>query len=133
MFDLCSILERNNFKYIFLATYTFLMSILFSWEVSFNVSFFFWHNDVNQLQCSVVLIWLKIAYFQKYFKKNFIAPFYGWRSTTSSLEPLWGGSFLFTTNFSEIPGTHFINLGSFKGWKVELTFDPMYKSKKNWF
>ena len=133
MFDLCSIWERNNFKYIFLATYTFLMSILFSWEVSFNVSFSFWHNDVNQLRCSVVLIRLKIAYFQKYLKKTFMAPFNGWRSTTSSLEPLWGGSLLFTTNFSEIPGTHFINLGSFEGWKVELTFEPMYKSKKNWF
>ena len=32
------------------------------------------------------------------------------------LEPLWGGSLLFTTKFSEIPGTHFIDLGRMKGW-----------------
>ena len=32
-------------------------------------------------------------------KKNFMAPFYGWGSTASRLEPLRGGSLLFTTNF----------------------------------
>ena len=37
-----------------------------------------------------------------------MAPFYGWGSTASRLEPLRGGSFLFTTKFPEIPGTHFI-------------------------
>ena len=31
-------------------------------------------------------------------KKNFIAPFYGWGSTASRLEPLRGGSLLFTTS-----------------------------------
>ena len=30
-------------------------------------------------------------------KKNFMAPFYGWGSTASMLEPLRGGSLLFTT------------------------------------
>ena len=39
------------------------------------------------------------------FKKNFVAPFYGWSSTTSRLEPLRGGSLLFTTKLPEIPGT----------------------------
>ena len=38
-------------------------------------------------------------------KKNFMAPFYGWGSTTSRLEPLRGGSLLFTAKFPEIPGT----------------------------
>ena len=37
-------------------------------------------------------------------KNNFMAPFYGWGSTTSRLEPLQGGSLLFTTKFPEIPG-----------------------------
>ena len=37
-----------------------------------------------------------------------MAPFYGWGSTASRLEPLWGGSLLFTTMFPGIPGTHFI-------------------------
>ena len=40
--------------------------------------------------------------------------FYGWDSTASRLEPLQGGSLLFTTKFSEIPGTHFIDLGRMK-------------------
>ena len=43
-----------------------------------------------------------------------MAPFYGWGSTASRLEPLQGGSLLFTTKF---PGTgaHFIDLGRMKG------------------
>ena len=44
-----------------------------------------------------------------------MAPFYGWGSTASRLEPLQGGSLLFTTKFPEIPGTHFIDLGRMKG------------------
>ena len=31
-----------------------------------------------------------------------MAPFYGWGSTASRLEPLRGGSLLFTTKFPEI-------------------------------
>ena len=45
-----------------------------------------------------------------------MAPFYGWGSTASRLEPLWGGSLLFTTKFPEIPDTHFIDLRRMKGW-----------------
>ena len=44
-----------------------------------------------------------------------MAPFYGWDSPASRLQPLQGGSLLFTTQFPEIPGTHFINLGRMKG------------------
>ena len=36
------------------------------------------------------------------------APLYGWSSTVSRLEPVRGGSLLFTTKFPEIPATHFI-------------------------
>ena len=36
--------------------------------------------------------------------------FYGWGSTASSIEPLRGGSLLFTTKSPEIPGTHFLVL-----------------------
>ena len=39
-----------------------------------------------------------------------MAPFYGWGSTASRLQPLRGGSLLFTIQFPEIPGTHFIDL-----------------------
>ena len=48
-------------------------------------------------------------------KKNFMAPFYGSSSTASRLQPLQGGSLLFTIQFPEIPGTHFINLRRTKG------------------
>ena len=40
-----------------------------------------------------------------------MATFYGWGSNASRLEPLRGGSLLFTTKVPEIPGTHFIDLG----------------------
>ena len=39
-----------------------------------------------------------------------MTPFYGWGSTVSRLEVLQGGSLLFTTKFSEIPGNHFMSL-----------------------
>ena len=48
-------------------------------------------------------------------KKNFMAPFYGRGSTAPRLEPLRGGSLLFTTKFPEVPGTHFIDLERMKG------------------
>ena len=44
-----------------------------------------------------------------------MAPFYGRGSTASRLEPLRGGSLLFTTKSPEIPGTHFIDLGRMNG------------------
>ena len=48
-------------------------------------------------------------------KKKLYGPFYGWVSTASRLEPLRGGSLLFTTKFREIRGAHFIDLGRMKG------------------
>ena len=51
-----------------------------------------------------------------YFKKKLYGPFFhGWGSTASRLQPLRGGSLLFTIQFPEIPGTHFIDLGRMKG------------------
>ena len=44
-----------------------------------------------------------------------MAPFYGWGSTPSRLEPLRRGSLHFTTKSPEIPDTHFIDLGRIKG------------------
>ena len=44
-----------------------------------------------------------------------MAPFSEWGSTASRLEPLRGGSLLFTTKFQDIPGTHFTDLGRMKG------------------
>ena len=48
-------------------------------------------------------------------KTNFMASFHGWGSFASRLEPLRGGSLLFTTKFPEIPCTHFIDLGRMIG------------------
>ena len=50
------------------------------------------------------------------YKKTLYDPFsfYGWGSTASRLEPLRGGSLLFTIKFPEIAGTHFIDLGRMK-------------------
>ena len=45
-----------------------------------------------------------------------MAPFNGWGSTASRLQPLWGGSLLFTTKFPEIPGTQSIDHGRMKDW-----------------
>ena len=64
-------------------------------------------------------------------KKNFKAPFYGWGSIASKLEPLWGGSLLFTTKLPEIPGTHFINLGRMKGW-VDLGATQWFWTQDPW-
>ena len=44
-----------------------------------------------------------------------MAPFYGWGSTASRLQPLRGGSLLFTIQFPELSGAHFIDLGRMKG------------------
>ena len=46
---------------------------------------------------------------------NFMAPFYGWGSTASRLQPLRGGSLLFNSMFPEISGTHFTDHGGMKG------------------
>ena len=54
-----------------------------------------------------------------------MAPFYGWGSTASKLEPLQGGSLRFTTKSPEISGTHFIDIGRMKSW-VEFGTHPVY-------
>ena len=49
-------------------------------------------------------------------KSSFKKAFHGWGLTGSRLEPLQGGSLLFTTKFPEFPGTHLIDLGNMKGF-----------------
>ena len=62
--------------------------------------------------------WWRLAK-KKINKKKSLWPLFTDGSITSRLEPLRGGSLLFTTKFPEIHGTHFTNLGRMKGW-VEL-------------
>ena len=64
---------------------------------------------------TVLLLWIYFFLLMLVNKKNFKAPFCGWDSTASRLEPLRGGNSLFTTKFPETPGTHFIDLGKMKG------------------
>ena len=45
-----------------------------------------------------------VCYWKKKLK-NIMSPFHVWGSTASRLEPLRGGSLLFTTKFPEISGT----------------------------
>ena len=47
--------------------------------------------------------------------EDFMASFYGWGLNASRLQSLRGGSLLFITEFPEIPGIHFIDLGRMKG------------------
>ena len=63
--------------------------------------------------------------------KKLYDPFYRWGSTASRLEPIQGGSLLFTTTFPEIPGTHFINLGRMKGW-VDLGATQWFWTREAW-
>ena len=60
-----------------------------------------------------------------------MAPFYGWGSTASKLEPLWGGSLLFTTQFPKIPGTNFIDLGMIEDW-VDLEATQRFWAQDPW-
>ena len=48
-------------------------------------------------------------------KKNLMAPFYGWGSAASRLEPLQGDSLFFTTKVPEISATHFIDIRRIEG------------------
>ena len=56
-----------------------------------------------------------------------MAPFYGWGSTASRLQPLRGGSLILTTQFPEIPGAHFIDLGRIKDW-LEIRLNAFHRS-----
>ena len=54
-------------------------------------------------------------------KKNFMGPLYGWGSTALRLEPLQGGSLLFTASFQKF--LVFI-LSASEGWKAKSTLEP---------
>ena len=60
-----------------------------------------------------------------------MAPFYGWGSTGSRLDPLLGGGLLFTTRFPEIPGSYFIGLRRMKGC-VDLGATQFFSTRDPW-
>ena len=88
---------------------------------------------IHLLKSYLLIRCYKIGFFLWNLKKtNFMAPFfYGWGSTASRLQPLRGGSLLFTTKFPEIPGTNFIDLGRMKGW-VDLGATKWFWTRDPW-
>ena len=73
----------------------------------------------NSLFSFFQILTFEQTFFDNITKKNekklkFYGPFLWMSSTASWLEPLRGGSLLFTAKFPEIPGTHFIDLGKMK-------------------
>ena len=60
--------------------------------------------------------------------KKFMTPFYGWGSTASRLEPLRGGSLLFTTKFPEIAGTPTFK----KMWDLNVFLQKVKESLGKW-
>ena len=60
-----------------------------------------------------------------------MAPFYGWGSTASGLQPLRGGSLLFAIHFLKIPGARFIYLGGMEGW-VDLGAAQWFWAQDPW-
>ena len=60
-----------------------------------------------------------------------MAPFYGWSSTASRLDPLQEDSLLFTTKFLDVSVTHFINLERMKGW-IELVATQWLWTQDPW-
>ena len=75
---------------------------------------------------------LSKLFFFYFFKKKTLWPlFMDGVQLASRLEPLWGGSLLFTTKFPEITGTHFIDLGRMKGW-VDLRATQWFWTRDPW-
>ena len=72
----------------------------------------------------LVLYWIIKGNTSK--KKNFMAPFYWWGSTASRLEPLRGGSLLFTTSPQKFL---VLTLSTSEGWKAESTLEPPSSSE----
>ena len=61
-----------------------------------------------------------------------MAPFYyGLGLTASRLQPIRGGSLLFTIQFPEIPGTNFIDLGRMEG-RADLGVTQWFSLRDPW-
>ena len=80
----------------------------------------------------LILLMINLAFQTLFFKKNnLMAPFYGWGSTALRLEPIQGGSLLFTNKSPEIPGSHFIDLGRMKG-SVDVGVTQWFLTRDPW-
>ena len=79
---------------------------MFNW-----LSTWFWKGKASWKQLEIKIL-----------KKNFMPPFHGWGWTASMIEPLQGGSLLFTTKFPEILLMVLI-LSTSEGRKAEPTLE----------
>ena len=94
----------NSLKSIFWEIYSgelFWLTVLFNWHTTWIVC--------------LIICFRGQSLGKNIYIKNFLAPFYA-LFIPSRLESLSGGSLLFTTKFTETPGTQFIDLGRMKGW-----------------
>ena len=109
IFSLSWPFHTNFFPVSIPKNYGVMHEIYISWLGSYR------QQMPNAMKANVkcIVTWLYVA---KKRKNILMTPFYGWSSTASRRKPLRGGSLLFTTNFTELPGTHFINLRRMKGW-----------------
>ena len=114
----CALLERNYLQFYRL----FALKNGIKPDSNYPVRFSMW---------SKLFPFVPVCYAWILKKKTLNAPFYGWGSTASSLEPFWGGGLLFNTKFPEIPGTHFIDLWRMKGW-VNLWATQWFWTRDPW-
>ena len=143
--NLCAIVTESNIRWIiyrfmlcyftiiYMHGYTFIVVCMVTyWFVLFYMFFVF---IPSQLMIWDLLLYLKEMMFtllKNLRQKNpFMAPLYGWGSTASRLEPLRGGSLLFTTKFPKILGSHFINLERMKSW-VDLGANQWFWTRDPW-
>ena len=117
---------------------------------------FFW-NERNEAHCLLEkfirqhffflslffgkFFWARITFERYHFQSGYdpgnmvffftLWSLYRWVSTASRLEPLRGGSLLFTTKFPETSGTYFTNLGRMKGW-VDLATTQWFWTRDPW-
>ena len=86
---------------------------------------------------------VQLLYLYSWFKTNLVSkaceqkknklygPFLWMGFNCLRLKPLRGGSLLFTIQFPQIPGTHFIDFGRMKGW-VNLAATQWFWTRDSW-
>ena len=90
---------------------------------------FTWILPLHNIIFPIIDQWSWSSNVPFYEKKDFMALFHGWGSTASRLEPLWGGSLLFTIKFPEIAGTHFLLTSDY--WRANNTNTEIWSKERS--
>ena len=95
-----------------------LKTVIFPFNFKFRI-----RHSLRTISMLVICFRKSIQFIlkKKKIKNNFMAPFHGWGSNTSKLEPLRGGSLLLNTEFPDIL---VLILLTSEGWKAESTLEP---------